>query len=159
VQSLVLARDGLMAPEFNSIEEYLGGATSEYYRVLRQVQGGRYLPDRDATPWVRFCVAAHIEQARIRLDQVAQAGKRWAALEEITESRGWPDRLVIAMEQSLFDDIERAGYAAEADISPATATADLRRLVDAGMVVQSGRTRNTRYVASAQLRRDIVDEG
>jgi Fic/DOC family len=153
VQSLVLAREGLLAPEFNSIEDYLGRATNEYYGALRQVQGGRYQPGRDATPWVRFCVAAHIEQARIRLDQITRAGERWAALEEIAARRGWPDRLVIALEQSLFDGIERAGYAAEADVSPATATADLRRLLDAGLVVQSGRARNTRYLASIELRR------
>jgi Fic family protein len=60
---------------------------------------------------------------------------------------------VIALEQSLFDGAERASYAAEADISLATATSDLRRLVDAGLVTQLGRTRSTRYVASDQLGR------
>lgn len=157
VQSLVLAREGLLAPEFNSIEEHLGRVTKDYYSALRRVQGGRYQPDRDAAPWVRFCVAAHIEQAKLRLEQVAHAGIRWSALEEIAERRGWPDRLVIAMEQSLFDGIDRAGYAAEAGISLATATADLRRLVDADLVVQQGRTRSTRYVASDQLRRHVAD--
>lgn len=157
VQSLVLAREGLLAPEFDSIEEHLGRATRDYYRVLREVRGGRYQPDRNAAPWVRFCIAAHIEQARVRIDQVTHAGIRWAALEEIARRRGWPDRLVVAMEQSLFDGIDRAGYAAEADISLATATADLRRLLDADIVVQRGRTRSTRYVASDQLRAHVTD--
>ena len=40
-----------------------------------------------------------------------------------------------------------------ADISLATATSDLRRLLDAGLVTQLGRTRSTRYVASDELRR------
>src|SRR3954447_4301629 len=102
VQSLVLARERLLAPEFVSIEEYLGRNTDAYYRVLREVQGGSYQPDRDALPWVEFCVRAHVEQARRRLDQLAEAGARWAALEGMVEQRGWPDRLVIALEQSLF---------------------------------------------------------
>lgn len=153
VQSLVLARDGLLSPEFSSIEEYLGHNTQQYYAALREVQAGSYQPERDATPWVRFCVTAHIEQARQRLEQIGQAAARWAALERLVEARGWPDRLVIALEQSLFDGSERAGYATEAGISLATATSDLRRLLDAGLVTQVGRTRSTRYVASDELRR------
>jgi Fic family protein len=153
VQSLVLARDGLLLPEFSSIEEYLGRNTQEYYSVLRKVQAGSYHPDRDAAPWVRFCVNAHIEQARRRLEQIAQAAARWGILERLAEARGWPDRLVIALEQSLFDGAERAAYATEADISLATASSDLRRLLDAGLVTQIGRTRSTRYIASDELRR------
>jgi hypothetical protein len=152
VQSLVLARAGLLAPEFSSIEEYLGRNTGDYYRVLHDVQGGSYRPEREAGRWVRFCVAAHIQQARERLDQIAAATARWTALEELVESRGWPDRLVIALEQSLVDGLERKAYAAEADISLATATTDLRRLVDAGLVIRQGRTRSTQYVAAEELR-------
>ena len=153
VQSLVLARAELLAPEFSSIEEYLGRNTTDYYRVLQQVQGGSYQPARNATPWVRFCVAAHIQQARERLDQIAAAAKRWAALEELVESHGWPDRLVIALEQSLFDGAERKAYAAGADVSLATATTDLRRLADADLISQQGRTRSTKYIATQTLRR------
>lgn len=154
-QSLVLARAGLLAPEFSSIEEYLGRNTGDYYRVLQQVQGGSYQPDRDAAPWVHFCVTAHIHQARARLDQIAIATTRWAALEKLVEPRGWPDRLVIALEQSLFEGIERKAYAVEADVSPATATTDLRRLVDAGLIARHGRTRSTKYVASEELRQQV----
>ena len=155
VQSLVLAREGLLAPEFSSIEEYLGRNTEGYYRALQQVQGGSYRPDRDAAPWVRFCVAAHIEQARLRLAQLAAAATRWASLEALAEQRAWPDRLVIALEQSLFDGVERAAYATEAQVSLATASSDLRRLVDAGLLAQRGRTRSTRYVASDTLRAHV----
>lgn len=156
VQSLVLARAGFLAPEFSSIEEHLGRHTDEYYRVLQRVQGGSYRPERDASPWVRFCVAAHIEQARRRLEQVAAAAARWARLEELVESRGWPDRLVIALELSLFEGVDRRAYATEADVSAATATNDLRRLVDAGLIVQRGRARSTAYAASEMLRERAV---
>jgi Fic family protein len=152
VQSLVLAREGLLAAELGSIEEYLGRNTDAYYAKLQNVQRGSYRPDRDATPWVRFCVRAHLEQAQIRLDQITAAGERWALLEELVEQRGWPDRLVVALEQSLFRGTDRASYAEEADVSPATASADLRRLQDAGLVVQHGKGRTTRYVAGEALR-------
>lgn len=155
VQSLVLARGGLLAPEFVSIEEYLGRNTEAYYAALQTVQGGTYRPERDASPWVRFCVGAHIEQAQRRLDQIAEAASRWAFLEEIIERPGWPDRLVIALEQALSHGVDRSSYAAEAEVSAPTASNDFRRLLDAGLIDQRGNGRNTRYVASEQLRSDL----
>ncbi len=155
VQSLVLARAGLLAPELGSIEEYLGHNTTAYYRALRETQEGSYQPDRDAAGWVAFCLDAHIVQAEKRLDQIEQAAVRWGLLEALVEGRGWPDRIVIALEQSLFEGACRAAYSTEADISPVTAGGDFRRLLDAGLVVREGRTRNTRYVASEALRRGV----
>jgi Fic family protein len=155
VQSLVLARAGLLAPELGSIEEYLGHNTADYYRALRETQGGGYRPGRDATEWVAFCLDAHIAQAQGRLEQVEQAAARWSLLEALVEQRGWPDRVVIALEQSLFEGASRTAYSAEAEISPVTAGGDFRRLLDAGLVVREGRTRNTRYVASQVLRREV----
>ncbi len=157
VQSLVLARQGSLALEFASIEEYLGSHTREYYAILRAVQGGSYQPERDATDWVRFCIEGHIAQARQRLDQLAESAARWTFLEELVARRGWPDRLVIALEQSLIGGTDRAGYEAEADVSPATASNDFRRLVDAGLIEQTGRGRSIRYHASAALRHDVSE--
>ena len=155
VQSLVLAREGLAAPEFFSIEEYLGGHAQEYYAALREAQGGSYQPDRDASAWVGFCVEGHIAQARRRLAQIEEAAARWAYLEGLTRERGWPDRLVIALEQSLLGGTERGKYREEADVSPATASADFRRLLDAALVVQRGRGRNISYVAGERLRAGV----
>jgi Fic family protein len=159
VQSLVLARGGLGSPEFFSIEEYLGAHTGEYYAALREAQGGSYQPERDASGWVSFCLDAHITQARQRLDQIEQAAARWQRLEELTTQRGWPDRIVIALEQSLLGGTDRGKYAEEADVSPATASADLRRLLDAGLVDQLGRARASTYAASPALRSAITPGG
>ncbi len=152
VQSLVLAREGLAAPEFFSIEEYLGSHTHEYYAALREAQGGSYRPDRDASGWVSFCVDAHLAQAKQRLAQIEAAAARWASLEGVIEARNWPDRLAIALEQSLVGGTERSKYGEEAGVSPATASADFRRLLDAGLVERRGRGRNIGYAASKLLR-------
>jgi Fic family protein len=156
VQSLVLAREGLLSPEFSSIEEYLGQNTSAYYAALKEVQDGSYQPQRDARPWVAFCVEAHLVQAQQRLRQVRQAAKRWGRLEALVERRRWPDRLVIALEQSLLGGSDRSSYSEEADVSAATASADFRRLLDADLVVQHGRGRNTTYRASEELREQVA---
>ena len=152
VQSLVLARGGLGSPEFFSIEEYLGGHTRDYYAALRETQGGSYQPDRDATRWIAFCLDAHVAQAQRRLAQIEEAAARWQRLEDLVSQRGWPDRVVIALEQSLLGGTDRSRYADEADVSPATASADLRRLLDAGLVEQRGRARSSSYVAGNELR-------
>jgi Fic family protein len=155
VQSLVLARDGASSPEFFSIEEYLGAHTQEYYAALREVQAGSYQPQRDTSSWVAFCVEAHIAQAQQRLAQIERAAARWEALERIVEERNWPERLTIALEQSLAGATDRGKYSADADVSPATASADFRRLLDAQLVQQRGRGRNVSYVASERLRQAI----
>jgi Fic family protein len=151
VQSLVLALGGLLAPEFVTVEEYLGEHTEAYFAALQEVQGGSYQPERDATPFVQLCVEAHLVQARRRLLQLDQAAERWSYLERLVEGRGWPDRLAIALEQSLFDGTNRAKYSSEADVSAPTASSDLRRLLDSGLITRRGRGRSTRYVASESL--------
>ncbi len=157
VQSLVLARDGILAPEFASIEQYLGNHTTDYYAVLRRVNGADYRPEADAAPWIDFCVAAHLDQARERLTQIQQASLRWQRLQRLVVERGWPDRLVTALEQSLEGSVDRAGYAAQADIALVTASQDLRRLLDAGLVTPRGAGRSVRYSASDALRAAVAD--
>lgn len=155
VQSLALALDERVSPEFGSIEEYLAEHTSDYYAALQEVQEGAYQPDRSALPWVGFCIDAHLAQAKQRLRQMTQAAARWEALEKLTADRRWPDRLVIAMEQCLAGGTGSGSYRREADVSAPTASADFRRLLDAGLAEQRGKGRGTRYVASAALREAV----
>ena len=119
---------------------------------MQDAHGERYEPDRDVTAWLSFCVDAHLAQARRRLAQIEAASSRWSLLEDLVRGRDWPQRLVIALEQSLLGSSSRGLYAKEVEVSPATATADFRRLLDAGLVVQRGQGRTTRYHASAGLR-------
>ena len=95
-------------------------------------------------------------QARQRLGQIEEAGVRWSLLESLLASRGWPDRLVIALEQSLIGGADRASYSREADVSSATASSDFRRLVDAALVAPRGRGRSIRYHASPHVRSQVA---
>jgi len=156
VQSLVLARDGLLSPEFASIEEHLGEHTPAYYEQLQRAHGSTYDAGRDAGEWVAFCVTAHLDQARRRLAQVRQAADRWERLERLAAERGWPDRFAIGLEQALFDACDRTGYTREADVSAATAGSDLRRMVEAGLLVQTGQGPATRYAPSDALRAAVA---
>jgi Fic family protein len=53
LQSLVLAREGVLSPVFMSVEEYLGRNTQGYHDVLAEVGGGSWQPQRDATIGLR----------------------------------------------------------------------------------------------------------
>jgi DNA-binding transcriptional ArsR family regulator len=92
----------------------------------------------------------------MQIDQIEQARARWSYLEQLVEERGWPDRLVIALEQSLVGGTDRTRYGDEAGVSPASATSDLRRLLGAGLITQRGRGRSTRYHASDHLSAEVV---
>ena len=88
MQSLVLAREGLLAPEFGSIEEYLGRNTARYYAALQEVQGGNYQPQRDASSWVGFCVyGAHRTGPTTARSRRSGAAARWAVLEQLVGAR------------------------------------------------------------------------
>ena len=153
IQSLVLAREGVVSPEFGSIESHLARDTPGYYAALMEVQGGGYSPHRDASPWVEYCIEAHIQRATAEIDRLDQAGRRWGLLEELAASKRWDDRTVIALEQALAGVTRRSQYAGEADVSPATAGNDLARMSDAGLLERVGQGRNTSYVPTPELRR------
>jgi Fic family protein len=67
IQTALLAKDGIVAPEFSSLEEYIRKNRAAYYAVLSEVGGGAWAPQRDAHPWVRFCLTAHYRQAKTLL--------------------------------------------------------------------------------------------
>lgn len=46
LQTLVLAREGILEPEFSSIEEYLGRNTQDYYSVLAETSEGSWHPKK-----------------------------------------------------------------------------------------------------------------
>ncbi|MCP9488841.1 MAG: Fic family protein [Solirubrobacteraceae bacterium MAG38_C4-C5] len=156
VQSLVLAREGLLAPEFVSIEEYLGRNTEAYYATLQKVHGGAYQPERDAAPLGaalrpgphRTGPTPARADCRGRCPMVLPRGARRAA-QLARPARHRPRAGPLPRGR-------RASYAAEADVSAPTASNDFRRLVDTGLIVQRGKGRTTRYVASESLRNDVV---
>lgn len=156
LQSLVLGLDGHLAPELASIEEYLAAHTQEYYDALQEAHGAVYDPTRSAAGWVEFCAHAHRDLAQRRVTQLREATVRWSALERLVADRGWPDRLVIALELALTTGLDRAAYSAESDVSDATASSDLRRLTDAGLLASEGAGRATRYGPTAALREAIA---
>jgi len=152
LQTLVLAREGVLSPHFCSIEEYLGRNTLDYYRVLGEVGGGRWQPDRDARSWIRFALTAHHRQASTLLRRARDSELRWAELERLAGTLGLPDRSIGPLfNASLSLRLRNASYRAMADVAELVASRDLRALVEAGLLEPHGEKRGRFYTRSAGL--------
>lgn len=157
LQSLVLARSGVLSPVFMSIEEYLGRNTQTYYDILAAVGGGSWRPDRDARPWIRFSLTAHLRQARTMLRRVRESERMWLELENLVKGLKLPDRSVMALFDAMIGlRVRNATYRAyfedtPEEITEATATRDLQKLVKADLLAATGERRGRHYVARPAL--------
>jgi Fic family protein len=152
LQSLVLSQEGILAPEFASIEEYLGRRTQDYYDVLARVGDGRWQPQRDARPWIRFCLTAHFRQARTLARRVRQSERLWTVLGEAAKLHGLPERTVLALfDAAMRFRVRNAGYQELADVSEYAGGRDLKRLVDLDLLEPRGEKRGRYYVGSQAL--------
>lgn len=151
LQTLVLARSGTLSPHFCSIEEYLGRNTQSYYDVLAEV-GGTWSPNRDAKPWIRFCLRAHYHQAQTLLRRSREIQVLWDELETLVEKRSLPERSVVALvDAALGLKVRNTSYRAAAQVKDVIASRDLKSLVDAGLLVKQGENRGRFYTAAEEV--------
>lgn len=159
IHTAVLASDGIVAPAFSSIEEYIGFNQQAYYDVLAEVGGGGWNPKRDAKPWVRFCLSGHYRQAQTLLRRTRELERAYAALSELLETHDFPDRMALALLQAAFGiRVRNASYRISADVSRNLASRDLKALVDAKLLVPAGEKRGRSYSASpavAKIRQQL----
>ncbi|MGH9869911.1 MAG: Fic family protein [Candidatus Polarisedimenticolia bacterium] len=152
LETLVLARTGTLAPPFSSIEEYLGRNTRDYYEVLARVGAGTWHPERDASPWIRFCLTAHYRQAHTLLRRSKFMERVWNAIEAEVANRKLPDRMIFALADAAIGlRIRNATYRSAAEVSDNLASRDLAVLVREGMLVADGEKRGRTYRASTKL--------
>jgi Fic family protein len=151
LQTLVLAREEIRAPTFSSIEEYLGRNTESYYQ-------GRWSPEHDARPWLRYCLRAHYYQARTQLRRIQETEQLYAACLTIAQKHGLAERTTGALAEVAYGlRLTHATYkmivetTAGETISSLTASRDLRALVDAKLVRPVGQTRGRYYVGEPIL--------
>jgi Fic family protein len=153
LQTLVLAREGILDSPFCSIEEYLGRYTQEYYEVLGKVGGGIWQPERDARPWIRFCLVAHYRQASTLLRRTRDIQKLWDELEAEIARRGLPERVIFAMADAAIGlRIRNSTYRSAAEVTDQVASRDLKLLVDQKLLIPDGERRGRTYKAAEVLR-------
>lgn len=155
VHTLVLAREGILAPEFSSIEEWLGTDeynTREYYAALRDVRTS-WQPERDAASWIRFCLTAHHLQAQEVQRRFEAASRVWFRLEHLAEQHRLGERTVSALYAAAEGHLRRTTYQAEEALTRDQALADLRTLRRLDLIESVGHARTQRYIGGSALRK------
>jgi len=159
LHTLVLARERILAPEFSSIEEWLGGSelnTLQYYGALREAQHGSWSPERDTHGWVRFCLRAHHLQAQEIDRRIAEAARLWSALAEVAERNRLPDRTITALFAAARGQLRRPAYAVDEDLTRDQSIRDLQLLKRLGLVESVGRGRTQRYSGGEEINRIAI---
>jgi Fic family protein len=153
LQTLILARSGVIEKQFCSIEEWLGRHTTEYYDVLSRVGQGGWHPENDTRVWIRFNLKAHFQQAellRVRADRTASV---WGDLEELVKDKGLPERAIYALfDATVGFRVRNSTYRPVAEVSEQVASRDLKAMVDADLLVALGEARGRSYTSGAPLR-------
>jgi Fic family protein len=159
LQSLVLARNGLLSPVFCSIEEYLGANTQAYYEVLAATAKGSWQPENDTRPWLRFILTAHLRQARTTLRRAQEVERIWLELDKLVANRNLNPRSTVALYEAMIGfRVRNATYRATIsnddgeEVNEAAASRDLKQLQDAGLLIAHGEKRGRFYTAGDDLR-------
>lgn len=152
LQTLVLAREGILESEFSSIEEYLGRNTQDYYDILAEVGKGRWAPRSDARPWLDFSLTAHHTQATTLLRRTKETDRVWSELERLVSDKKLPERVIYALSDATFGyRVRNATYLVIAEVADSVASRDFKLLVDSGLLVPAGEKRGRAYIASSIL--------
>jgi len=147
LQTMVLSREGILDPRFSSIEEYIGAHPGDYYAVLADVGLGSWNPQRDALPWIKFCLTAHYRQAVNLLRRHEQLTNLWEQLEEEVKNRKLNDRVVYALADAAIGlKVRNPTYREQVNVSNQVAKNDLKNLADLKLLVPVGERRGRYYV-------------
>jgi hypothetical protein len=147
LQTLMIAREGVLAPEFSSIEAWLGrpGNTWQYYRELAN-RGAVYRPEQDVSDWVRFNLVGYHEQAQAVTNRLDRADRAWRILMDFAAELGMDNRVVSALHDvAMMGNVRRLRYEHAEGLSLQQAQRDLRDLVVANILHPVGRTRARSY--------------
>ena len=153
LETLILARAGVLDGAFCSVEDYLGRQTSAYHAALAEVGGLAFEPKRKARPWVHFSLVAHLRQAAATVGRQREMSFVWNEVEAAAVRAGLPERSTAALVEAAFGfRLRNPGYRARARVSQLVASRDLKLLVEAGMLAPIGERRGRSYVAAPRLK-------
>ena len=153
LQTLVLAREGVIHPLFSNIEEWLGRNTQEYYNILGEVGKGAWNPSDSALPWVRFCLKAHYQQANTLIRRYEEYEAVFETIEKLIERKKLIERMTIPLfNAALGIRVTNSRYQNETEESSYVAGRDLRVLADLEILIPHGERRGRYYTAGKELK-------
>lgn len=161
LHTLVLARQKILAPEFSSIEEWLGQGqlnTLEYYGALQKThENGIWSPDSNTHEWIRFCLRAHHLQAQEVERRLEESGRLWLSLVKIAEHYHLEERTISALFAAASGQLRRPVYARDEDLTRDQSVRDLQHLKRLGLVEPVGHGRTQRYLGGREVRQRAAE--
>ena len=153
LQTLVLAREGILEQAFSSIEEYLGRNTPAYYKVLAETGAGQWNSRHSTRKWIQFNLTAHYRQAMTLLNRITVMDLLWHQVEQLVKQQGLPDRVTNAVfDGAIGYRVRNAGYRKLAELNDILASRDLKNAVAAGLLIPIGERRGRIYAGAPHIR-------
>ena len=134
------------------------GNTWEYYKVLREVGGPVWSPERDTRPWIRFNLLAYHQQAQRVQFRVGRSNDCWRLLAESAASLGVTERQVTALhEVAMVGRVRRSRYERSEALNTQQATRDLQALTKSELLEAVGQTKGRHYVAGPRFPQEVLE--
>ncbi len=149
--SLAMYQGGFKRAQFTSLEEWWGRYRAAYADAFACL-GSSFNPQRDVTRFIDTHVRAQISQVSA-LRAAEQTYRRLLdGLTALCEQLQLPDRSAFALWDTFHGRaVTRPLYMAVTQIKENAATADLRAMMAAGLLIAEGRTRDKRWVTGPNL--------
>jgi Fic family protein len=159
LHTLILARQRILAPEFSSIEEWLGRSptnTMRYYDALQQIRS-TWSPQHNAHSWIRFCLRAHHLQAQEVERRFEESGRLWLTLVEVAEHHKLEERTISALFAAASGHLRRAVYARDEELTRDQSVRDLQHLKRLGLIEPIGHGRTQRYLGGPEIKKRATE--
>ena len=144
--TLLLQRSPFRFRKLLSLESHMFNIKDQYFTAIESTLGTRFAADYDATPWLEFFARGLETQAEILIGGLTEWHRMMQDAQGIFAAKGWNQRQADGFAFAVqTGQISRSNYMEINRVSPATASRDLAKLVEAGILTTEGKTRSRIY--------------
>ena len=152
--TLILQRSPFGFRKLLTLESTMFDIRDDYFTAIERTVGARYSPGYDATPWLEFftlTLNAHVDQLTATL---TDWHRMMQELHDMGVGKGLLPRQVDGHVFAVqTGSITRSEYMEITGVSPVTASRDLARLVELGLLAAEGKTRSRIYKRASPSRK------
>ena len=144
--TVILQRSSCNFRKLVSLERFFEGMRRDYMSAIERTLGDSFAPDYDTSSWLEFFARSLLAEGMRITDQLTRwhqtVAVLYAAMEPLNVNHRQTDGMALAVRAGK---LTRAEYMEMTGASPLTASRDLARLVDLGVLIPKGKTRGRVY--------------
>ncbi len=145
--TVILQRSHVSFRKLASLERFFEGVRRTYIASIQETLGKRYAPGYDVTPWLEFFIDSLLAEGTRITDQLTKwhqtVAVLYQALEPLNVNHRQTDGMALALRSGK---VTRREYMEMTGAAPLTASRDLARLVELGILIPRGKTRGRFYL-------------